>query len=182
MTGKGRILPGTGADGQYTLRNDPKPGLTPPGALPVYKKKQLCCRAIQLLDLLRQPFRLQFQLRIFGFKLLHPFRRQFIQHAGFLLGKLAQFVIRTGTQLIQRFRDRRDFFLQRLVQPPQLREFLLVAKIQVRPALPQDEAVRVFRDFAQQFDVAGVLRLIDGGGQLVIRLQLVRLSSKIVYG
>jgi len=46
--------------------------------------------------------------------------------------------------------------------------------------VPQDEAVRVFRDFAQRFDVAVVFRLIDGAGQLVIRLQLVRLVGKTV--
>src|ERR1019366_10303211 len=80
----------------------------------------------------------------------------------------------------QRFRDLRNFLLQRLVQPPQLREFLPVAEVQLRPALPQDEAVRVFRNFAQQFDVAFVFRLIDGGGQLVIRLQLVRLVGETI--
>jgi hypothetical protein len=40
--------------------------------------------------------------------------------------------------------------------------------------------VRVFRDGAQRLDVAVVLRLIDGGGQLVIRLQLVRLVGEAV--
>ena len=122
-----------------------------------------------------------FQLRIFNFKLLRPFRRQFIQHAGFLPGKLAQFVIGTGAQLFQRFDDDLDFCRQRLVQPPQLRQFHLVAEIQVRPALPQDEAVRVLRDFAQQFDVAVVLRRIDGGGQFVIRLLFFRLVGKTVW-
>src|SRR5436305_15164454 len=57
------------------------------------------------------------------------------------------------------------------MQPPQLREFRLVAEIQGRPALAQDEAVRVVRDLPQRLDVARVLRAVDGGGQLVIRLQ-----------
>ena len=61
-----------------------------------------------------------------------------------------------------------DFQLQRLMQPPQLREFRRVAEIQRHPALAQDEAVRVFRDLPQRLDVARVLRPIDGGGQLVI--------------
>jgi hypothetical protein len=47
--------------------------------------------------------------------------------------------------------------------------------------LPQDEAVRVLRDFAQQFDVAVVLRRIDGGGQFVIRLLFFRLVGKTVW-
>ena len=66
------------------------------------------------------------------------------------------------------------------MQPLQLRQFLHVFEIQRRPALPQHEALRVFRDFAQRLDVAVVLRLIDGGGQLVIRLQFVRLMGKTV--
>jgi hypothetical protein len=40
--------------------------------------------------------------------------------------------------------------------------------------------VRIFRDLAQQFYVAGIFRLIDGGGKLVIRLQFVRLIGKTV--
>ena len=40
--------------------------------------------------------------------------------------------------------------------------------------------MRVFRDFAQRLDVAGVFRLIDGGSRLVIRLQLVRLVGEAV--
>ncbi len=66
------------------------------------------------------------------------------------------------------------------MQPLQLRQFLHILEIQLRPALPQDEAVRVFRDGTQCLDVAIVFRLIDGGGQLVIRLQLVRLVGKTV--
>ncbi len=66
------------------------------------------------------------------------------------------------------------------MQPLQLREFFHVFEIQLRPALTQDEAVRVFRDFAQRLDVAVVLRVIDGGGQLLIRLQLVRFVGEAV--
>ena len=40
------------------------------------------CVPAQALNLFSQPFRLLFQFRIFNLKLLRPFRRQFIQHAG----------------------------------------------------------------------------------------------------
>ena len=66
------------------------------------------------------------------------------------------------------------------MQPAQLREFRLVAETQGRPALAQDEAVRVFRDLPQRLDVARVLRPVNSGGQLVIRLQLVGLVGKAV--
>ena len=60
-------------------------------------------QTFQFVNLLRQPLRLQFQLRIFNFKLLRALRRQFVQNARFLLGQLAQFVIRTFAQFLQRF-------------------------------------------------------------------------------
>jgi hypothetical protein len=44
--------------------------------------------------------------------------------------------------------------LQRLIQPPQLADFRRIAEIEARPALAQDEAVRVIRNFAQRLDVA----------------------------
>src|SRR5208283_4784746 len=44
----------------------------------------------------------------------------------------------------------------------------------------QDEAVRVFRNFAQRLNVAAVLRPIDGRRQLVIRFQLFRLMREAV--
>ena len=127
----------------------------------------------QLRNFLCQLVRLLLQLPALLFQQLLPFRRQFIQHAGLPLAQLAKLVIGTFPQAIQRFEHRDDFQLQRLMQPPQLREFRLVAEIQGRPALTQDEAVRVFRDFPQRLDVARVLRPVDGVGQLVIRLQLV---------
>lgn len=99
--GTASIWPGTVSGGQKPVKNGKKPGLAHSGAFRVGKKRQLSRFAVQLLDFLRQPFRLQFQLRIFNLKLLHPFRRQFIQHARLLLGKLAQFVIGTGAQLFQ---------------------------------------------------------------------------------
>jgi len=122
----------------------------------------------QFLDFLRKLVRLLLQLCAFLFKQLLPLRRQFIQQAGFLFAQLAKLVIRTFPQAIQRFEHGDDFQLQRLMQPAQLREFRLVAEIQRRPALAQDEAVRVFRDLPQCLDVARVLRPVEGGGQLVV--------------
>ena len=55
------------------------------------------------------------QFGAFRFQQLLSFRRQFIQHAGFLLAKLAKLVIGTFPQAIQRFEDGDDFQLQRLV-------------------------------------------------------------------
>jgi hypothetical protein len=76
-------------------------------------------------------------------------RCEFIQHAGFLLAQLAKFIIWAFFQAIKRFEDRDDFQLQRLVQSSQLAKFRLIAEIQARPALTQNEAVRVFRDLPQ---------------------------------
>ena len=99
--GKASNWPGTASDGQNTVKNGKKPGFDHSGRLRVDKKRQLSRLAAQLLDLLRQTLRLQCQSRIFKFKLLHPFRRQFIQHAGLLLRKLAQFVVGTRAQFLQ---------------------------------------------------------------------------------
>jgi hypothetical protein len=44
--------------------------------------------------------------------------------------------------------------------------FLLHVEPQARPALAEDETVRVFRNLAQRRDVTAVLRAIDGAGEL----------------
>ncbi len=79
-----------------------------------------------------------------------------------------------------RFEDGDDFQLQRLMEPSQLAEFLLFAEIQARPALTQDEAMRVIRDLSQCPDVAVVFRLIDGAGELLVSFELVRQVGETV--
>ncbi len=159
-----------------TVENSPSPwGEGRDEGVPSNK---LFCPA-QLLDFPCQKISLHFQRRIFQFKLLCPF----IQHAGFLVTMVAADVRRLTSNSEQvraslrrllpgkEFRDHGNFPLQRFMQTFQLREFLHVLEIQFRPALTQDEGLRVIRDFAQR---------LDGGGQLVIRLQLVRLVRETV--
>jgi hypothetical protein len=138
-----------------------------------------CRLPAQLPDFIRELFRLLVQIGAFLFQQLGSLRCQFIQHARPLLDNSAKLVFGALLQLLQRFDDGDDFQLQRLMQPPQLRQFHLVAEIQARPALPQDEARRVFRDFAQRLDVARLFRAIDGSGQLFVSRQLVRLVREL---
>jgi len=70
-------------------------------------------------------------------------------------------------------------FCRKLVQHAGLL-FAQLAKLVVRTCAQFFQRFRDRRDFSQRFDVAGVLRLIDGGGQLVIRLQFVRLVGEAV--
>ena len=56
-----------------------------------------------------------------------------------------------------------------------MRQFGLITEIQARPALTEDEAVRVLGDFTQRLDVPAVLGPIDGCRELLIRFKLVRL-------
>jgi hypothetical protein len=60
---------------------------------------------------------LRFQFGAFLFQQILSLRRKLIQHAGRVLADLAKLVIRTLSQLVQRFQDGDDFHLQHFVQP-----------------------------------------------------------------
>ena len=104
----------------------------------------------QFFDLLRQLLRLTLQRCHFLLQALDMPPHRLVEKRRGLRRQPVQLVIGALLERIARLDHAHDLQLNALPQPAQLRELPLLAEVERRPALPQDEAVRVFRDAAQR--------------------------------
>ena len=136
--------------------------------------------ARQLPDFHRQPCGFRFQSGQLRIDRGDSLCRHGIEQAGLFLHELRQLILRAFAQAVRGFEHANDLQFQTLPEPFQLRNLLAVAEVEAAPALPENESVRVVCDLAQRGEVAGVPRMIDGAGQLLIRCELPRLIGETV--
>jgi hypothetical protein len=55
-----------------------------------------------------------------------------------------------------------------------------LAEVKARPALPQNETVRIAGNLPQRVEISAVLSPIDRSGQVAIGFELVRLMSETI--
>jgi len=151
-------------------------GKTSPISLLASRNPRLAV-ARQLADLRGQPCGFRFQSGQLRIERGDSLCRHGIEQAGLFLHELRQLILRAFAQAVRGFEHADDLQFQTLPQPPQLRDLLPVAEVEAAPALPENETVRVVGDLAQRGEVAGVPRMIDRAGQLLIGFELCRLIS-----
>ena len=115
--------------------------------------------ARELFDLLRQLRRLTFQQPQLFLQALDVPPHRLVEKRRGLRRQPVQFVIGTLLERVARLQHADDFQLDANPQAAQLRDLALLPEVERRPALPQDEAVRVVRDAAQRGQIAVLLRV-----------------------
>ena len=99
----------------------------------------------QFLNLPCQRLRLSLQSSQFRFQALKVPAHRLIEELRRPVREPVQFVVRTLPQFIHRLQHTDDFQIDALPQAAQLIDLVLLPEVERRPALPQDEAVRVVR-------------------------------------